>query len=563
MTQENWPFSCVVVIPVYRHGRTVGAVIDEAISLGFDVVVVDDGCDRKTANLLRKLAEDRQQMTLLRHPVNRGKGAAVWTAFDECSLREITYAITVDADGQHLLSDIQRFLQPLVSTPLGAIFGEPVFDDNTPKARLHGRKITNFFGRLEMGGAKVKDLLFGFRVYPVELSLKLFREGRIGLRMNFDPEIAVNLVWEGIEIFNIPSQVSYPKDGVSNFRMLRDNLSFSSMHTRLLCRRGLHNLGFNPKREHTSWNKMVELGGPWGLKFMQWIFRFGGRHLARIILYPVVFYFFLFTPKRREYSRTFLERVCTLGGSIKKRVGAWDVYRHYLEFAHTCLDKAICWAGQTDHFRLTFKGYEEVRDLSFSGQGSLLLGSHVGSLEIIRAFTHQHKPVTVNVFMYTVNAKSFQGVLNSLNQESNVNVIAVEEITIATAMSLKEKVDQGELVALLGDRSLSHDNFSSQIVDFMGGAALFPEGPHLLSVLLQCPIYTVFSLRTGPDTYSVKMEPLADGRGITRNERNTFIKNSMEKYANRLESIVLKHPYQWFNFYDFWKNNDLEKVSDD
>jgi predicted LPLAT superfamily acyltransferase len=543
-----------VLIPVYRHGATALDVVDQALELGFEVLVVDDGCDEATAQHLRQGCASRG-VTLLRHAKNMGKGMAVWTGMDELHLRGCTHAITVDADGQHHLPDALEFLKVLGQDPHGAVFGEPIFDESVPKARLHGRKVTQFFGRLEMRGNKIKDLLFGFRVYPLAPCLELFRKGKVGFRMDFDPEIAVRLAWSSCTIHNHPSPVRYFENGVSNFRMLRDNLRLSAMHTRLITSRILGTGIPQTERGH-HWAKLREVGSPWGLSFMSWVLRNGGRWPCLMILYPVVFYFFLTQPRRRELSRQFLERVRQHPGapdSFAQKPITWrTIWTHHLEFARACLDKSVCWAGKTDHFELDFRGYETVYENAKNGKGSLLIGSHLGNVEILRAFAKSHWGVKVNVFMYTQQGQAFQAMVKQLNQSSDIEIIPVSEISVATSMLLKEKIERGELVALLGDRIMEGDHFSSRAISFLGEEARFPDGPHLLAYLLRCPAYSIFSLRQNSSKYLIHMDPLFNPQDWKRGERDANIEKAMVEYVKRLEKYTLLYPTQWFNFYDFW-----------
>lgn len=544
-----------VLIPVYRHGETVFDVVDSALKEGFDVVVVDDGCDSDTAKSLREGCSKREDVTLLRHAQNRGKGIAVWTGMDELQLRGCTHAITVDADGQHHMPDVHRFIEALGDDLEGTVFGQPIFDKNVPKSRLHGRKVTQFFGQLEMGGNVVKDLLFGFRIYPIAACLELFRAHKIGARMDFDPEIAVQLAWSGKGIYNVPSAVSYFQGGVSNFRMLKDNFRLSAMHTRLLTTRILKML-FKNEGAGAHWAKVKETGSPFGLSFMSWLLRHGGRWPCLFILYPVTFYFFLTRPERRKTSIDFLKRIKKHSYApeevAQKKITWKDAWSHHLEFAISCLDKSVCWAGQTDHFKLNFQGYDTVYQNALNGQGSLLIGSHLGCIEILRAFANSHWNVKVNVFMYTQQGQAFQSMVKEINQNSDVSIIPVSEISVATSIMLQEKVQRGELIALLGDRIMESDGFSSQPIPFLGEEARFPEGPHLLASLLKCPAYSIFSLRKGPSKYDIDMSPLFDPREWARGQREQNIHDAMTEYVKRLEHYTLRYPTQWFNFYDFW-----------
>jgi glycosyltransferase involved in cell wall biosynthesis len=168
---------------------------------------------------------------------NQGKGAAVETGARAAASAGFTHVLTMDADGQHPATDIPRFMSLSTAQPAALVCGVPVFDATVPRERLHGRKISVALVRLELFGGRVRDSLFGFRVYPLAPLLAAFASTRWGRRYDFDTELAVRMVWAGTPTVNTPAPVRYfrPEEGgVSHFRYLRDNVRLAWMHARLL-----------------------------------------------------------------------------------------------------------------------------------------------------------------------------------------------------------------------------------------------------------------------------------------------------------------------------------------
>ena len=224
-------FRPCALVPTFDNPRTLGAVV-EALARHVPVVVVDDGSGEPARSALDDLAA-RGIAVLRRHDRNRGKGAAVKTGLAAARELGFTHAVQVDADGQHDLADVPRFLAAARAAPGTLVLGQPVFDASVPRGRLRGRKVSIFWTTLETGGRVIADPLCGFRVYPVEAAL---RAGARGDRMEFDPEIAVRMVWGGSPVVNLPTRVRYltPEEGgVSHFRMFRDNVRISWGHTRV------------------------------------------------------------------------------------------------------------------------------------------------------------------------------------------------------------------------------------------------------------------------------------------------------------------------------------------
>lgn len=222
-----------VLVPTYDNPATIRGVVESARRYVDDVVVVDDGSGAEGRRAVDELAE-QSLAHVVHRPRNGGKGAAVKTGFLAARELGCTHALQVDADGQHETSDIPRFLDASRAEPGMLVLGEPMFDASAPKARLIGRKITQFWTNLETFGRVIHDPMCGFRVYPLEAAIAARAWGNA---MDFDPEIAVRLIWSGMRVLNIPTRVRYVSaadGGVSHFRMGRDNMLISWMHTRMV-----------------------------------------------------------------------------------------------------------------------------------------------------------------------------------------------------------------------------------------------------------------------------------------------------------------------------------------
>ncbi len=223
-----------IVIPVFNHGKQVGAVLDGLASLQLPVILVDDGSGDETRDILKRLAQEKKDFcTLYRLEENQGKGGAVIKGLIEAEEAGYTHALQVDADGQHDLNEISKFLSCSRDNPLKLVCGRPVYDETVPSSRKSGRKITNFWVTLETLSTEIEDAMCGFRVYPLRSTNLLLKKGHLGKRMEFDIEILVKLYWRKVRMVFLPVKVIYPEDGLSNFRMLHDNVAISMAHTRL------------------------------------------------------------------------------------------------------------------------------------------------------------------------------------------------------------------------------------------------------------------------------------------------------------------------------------------
>ena len=221
----------VVVIPVYNHEHAIGTVVEKVRAQGLPVILVDDGSKESCAAVLDSLAKP-PEIVVFKRTQNGGKGAAVMSGLEEASRLGYSHAVQIDADGQHNLVDLPKFLELANANPDALITGQPVYDASVPKGRLYGRYLTHIWVWINTLSLAINDSMCGFRVYPLPRTLAAIVPS-IGKRMDFDPEIAVRLVWAGTKVINIPTHVTYPLDGVSHFDVLWDNVRISGMHTRL------------------------------------------------------------------------------------------------------------------------------------------------------------------------------------------------------------------------------------------------------------------------------------------------------------------------------------------
>jgi glycosyltransferase involved in cell wall biosynthesis len=225
--------SVCAVVPVYDHERTVGTTVGALRGQGLTVFLVDDGSGPDCETELRRLAEVDPQVRLLRLPVNQGKGAAVMAGFASAMSAGFTHAVQVDADGQHDIADVAKFVAVALSDPQALVCGRPVFDESIPRNRLYLRYLTHAMVWVNTLSFDIPDAMCGLRVYPLSVIMPLFVAEPPGRRMDFDVEVLVRLNWYGVAMRWLPTRVRYPADGVSHFRLVRDNWLITKMHTRL------------------------------------------------------------------------------------------------------------------------------------------------------------------------------------------------------------------------------------------------------------------------------------------------------------------------------------------
>lgn len=229
----NDAFKPCLVIPCYNHAKLLSGIIEQLESYGLFIIIVDDGSNAEDAEVLNHLTHQHNNRYLLTLSKNCGKGGAVIEGFKTAYFQGFTHALQIDADGQHDMEDIPKFLELSAKNPEALISGAPIYNDSVPKSRLYSRYITHFWVWIETLSLSIIDSMCGFRIYPLHETIALLNQTKIGRYMDFDIEIMVKLYWRGVPVLFIKTNVDYPELGISNFRALQDNVRISWMHTRL------------------------------------------------------------------------------------------------------------------------------------------------------------------------------------------------------------------------------------------------------------------------------------------------------------------------------------------
>ncbi|MET0287523.1 MAG: lipid A biosynthesis acyltransferase [Polyangiales bacterium] len=293
-----------------------------------------------------------------------------------------------------------------------------------------------------------------------------------------------------------------------------------------------------------GWLDVAEVGSVWGIRFVVRLCRLFGRGAARAFLRAVVFYYVLFAATGRRASRAYFAR---LGQGASFRT----VYRHFCTFADVALDRLLIASGERSLFEVTSNGREHLEALMRQKRGALLIGAHHGSFEAMRlgAVTQQ---MPINMVVNFSNAKHIQAVLDQLDPQANARFISVAGGTVDFVLKIRECIERGEMVAILADR-VGVDARTVE-VEFLGGRARFAAGPFILAAALHCPVLLTFGLYRGGKRYDLYCEPFADAIELPRKSREQALQATVQRFAARLEAYVHKAPYNWFNFYDFWRD---------
>jgi predicted LPLAT superfamily acyltransferase len=290
------------------------------------------------------------------------------------------------------------------------------------------------------------------------------------------------------------------------------------------------------------WTALPERGTPASLRLIAWIAVHIGRPAARLLLYPITLYFVISARAARRVSYDYLKRV------RGRPPHWWHVIRHFHCFAATILDRVYLLRGEFEHFDVTLHEKEILHRQIESGKGCILLGSHFGSFEVLRTLGVTQQDFPLKVLMDIEHNQNITRFLDALNHKIASTVIVPDRPD--TLLRVKESLDAGFLIGMLGDRVSSGDKTTQ--CQFLGAPATFPAGPILIAAMMHCPVILFFGLYRGGKRYEIYFEHFAQEVLLNRDCRAEDIQRWMQLYVDRLEHYARLAPYNWFNFYTFW-----------
>ncbi|WP_428356325.1 lipid A biosynthesis acyltransferase [Methyloprofundus sp.] len=297
------------------------------------------------------------------------------------------------------------------------------------------------------------------------------------------------------------------------------------------------------------WQDSKERSTPFTLLTIRWIALHLGRPVARLLLYPITLYFLLFATAPRRASMQYLTRV------LKRQANWLDCAKHIHTFASTILDRVYLLTGQFSKLDISFPAENIPLTYSKNGQGCLLLGSHIGSFEVLRSYAVSNYPLPIKILMYEQQAPMMVQVLNALNADVADTLISLDG-SPSGLLKVKEAIDSGTTVGLLGDRILGEGNDKTVICSLLGEPVKMSTAPVLLASALKVPLIVFFGIYLGGNRYKIRFELLAEEVTLNRKTRQKDIQAYTQKYVDILEKQMLETPYNWFNFYDYWQKDE-------
>lgn len=290
-----------------------------------------------------------------------------------------------------------------------------------------------------------------------------------------------------------------------------------------------------------EWTGVSERGHPLAYEIILRLGLLLGRPLSRLLLIPITAYFFLTAPRVRQASRQFLAR------ALDRAPTARDLWRHLFCFATTLLDRIYLLTGQHDKLDITIHGRRELDNRIHPNRGCMLLGSHLGSFEVLRALGMARTDLDIRVVMETHQTPGVDSILQRLNPAAAGTVIPLQAPD--ALLRVQESLQNGAVVGFLGDRLVNTKRSAS--ASFLGQTTRFPTGPLHIARRLEVPVVLFFGVHLGGKRYEIHLEPFLDPENGGEQDKSR-LEDDVARYARRLEAYARAYPYNWFNFYDFW-----------
>ncbi len=287
----------------------------------------------------------------------------------------------------------------------------------------------------------------------------------------------------------------------------------------------------------TSWKAKAERGSAWLIHVIAWLARVAGRRACRALLYPIALYFVLFDPVARRASREYLT------AATGRAAGWWDAWMHLYTFAATLLDRVYMAGGQFHRLDVTVDGDELVRDALDAGRGCLMLGSHLGTFDLMLLKNQAWKNRPVTVLMHLDDRSRVRRIAGV--DDGKLSIIPLGRFD--SYLRAYEVLARGGLVVALADRS---EGAAALPSTFLGRSAPFPIGPHALAARAGARVLVAFGIYEGGDRY--RIEFLEGGAAAPAGSRGAALQPAVDRYVGVLERYARRYPRNWFNFFPYW-----------
>lgn len=301
----------------------------------------------------------------------------------------------------------------------------------------------------------------------------------------------------------------------------------------------------------SRWTEQKERGSGVMLWLLVWLAVRLGRRLIRWLLYPITAYFILTGHAARKASHDYLARI------FGSEPGWRELFRHFYAFAVVASDRIFLLSGRMGGFQIEQHNADVITRHVDRHRGCILLVSHLGSFDVMRVLATRERGLPIRIVLDRHHNARALALLERLDPELAAGIIDARQPGHTLVLAVEQCLREGGLVGIMADRAGPDERVYH--CNFLGQPAAFPLGAWQLAQVLKVPIVLCVGLYLGGNRYSLHFEQLMEAQAVPRRERRLVIERAMEHYAARLEFYCRLAPFNWFNFYDFWHD---EQTSD-
>lgn len=225
---------------------------------------------------------------------------------------------------------------------------------------------------------------------------------------------------------------------------------------------------------------------------------------------------------------------------------AWLTYVNHCLFGQVVVDRFAMYAGKK--FKVEIEGYEHYLQLVDNLDGFVQLSAHIGNYEIA-GYTLKAEKKKLNALVFFGEKEAVMLNRQKLFSTKNINMIAIRP-DMGHLFEINAALANGEVVSMPSDRVFGSDKHLS--IEFLGKNAKFPYGPFSIATMRGLEVIAVNVLKIAAKKYKIIVTPLCYDGQVPRNEQ---IRQLSSAYVKELERVVNLYPTQWYNYFEFWKND--------
>lgn len=304
--------------------------------------------------------------------------------------------------------------------------------------------------------------------------------------------------------------------------------------------------------ERKKWTSK-SVGTRFGHQFFYLMITVGGRRTAYFFLYFIVFYYVIFHPAVKMKTDPYLIRRFPATGPLKR------IFQRYLLVLHlgkALIDRAIIGIRGPSSIHMAFEDETDLKKIQSLDSGFVLLMSHVGCWQaVMSALPALQK--RVNLLMFRDEQDIDKHYFEHGKKESPFNIINPEQF-LGGAIEMLNVLKNDEILCIMGDRVFKPSEFTIPI-DFLGDPARFPLIAYKMASTAKKPVVVLYSQKTGPDRYTLSIPEIIYIQKKLGKQKKAYLPY-VQRFVRSLEAYTRGFPYQFFNFYDMWEDNETNKT---